>query len=54
MIEIKLLKRQIPHDKNCYCAKYPVYNFHLIPSRTLWSINLREWTWLWWSLLVTW
>lgn len=52
-MEIKLQKRTRPSDKSDYTAHYPVYNFHWLPMRTLWGANTREYTWLFWSLLIT-
>ena len=52
-MKIRLKKRKRPHDKDCYCASNQTYNFHWLPTRTLWGANTLEYTWLWWSLLIT-
>lgn len=52
-MKIRLKKRSRPHDPNCDCAESKVYKFHWFPYMTLWGHNTREYTWLWWSLLIT-
>ncbi len=52
-MKIRLKMRSRPHDPKCSCAKSKVYQFHWIPMRTLWGFNTREYTWLWWALLIT-
>lgn len=52
-MKIRFQGRPKPDHKNCYCNDYPVYNFHWLPTETLWAFNTRQYTWLWWSLLIT-
>lgn len=51
-MKIKLGLRSRPHD--LCCKDLPVYRFHWLPTETLWGFNTREYTWLWFALLITW
>ncbi len=52
-MKVRIKMRARPHDMKCDCAKSKVYDFHWFPMRTLWGFDTREYTWLWFSLLIT-
>lgn len=50
---VKFGKRSKPHDRDCYCASYPIYvRKFWWPKQVIRTPQTKLWVWLKWELLI--